>query len=226
MLSESLPGYPATHNPGTCRALVIPVDPNRQRPSAVTPALVQLPPQTQPPKISHPAQEKEINDNLNGDTDSIFIKISDDTKSIKESLNTVKESGSKSILRGWNKELNLTRWNLLVGNVKSTLGLRKTKSTAVNFRIWKMDLIELHIDCKLNMSQRYNTTPQKTQGEFRLPRWKQSTKEGGEDGDDPVLSTAGSHLMCDVSWQHSRMNTDKRSCTWGVETGRRRIWKL
>lgn len=63
--------------------------------------------------------------------DSVFIKISDDTKSIRESLNTVKESGSKSILRGWNKELNLTRWNLLVGNVKSTLGLRKTKSTAV-----------------------------------------------------------------------------------------------
>lgn len=89
---------------------------------------------TQPPKISHLAQEKEINDNLNGDTDSIFIKISDDTKSIKESLNTVKESGSKSILRGWNKELNLTRWNLLVGNVKSTLGLRKTKSTAVKFQ--------------------------------------------------------------------------------------------
>lgn len=61
-----------------------------------------------------------------------------------------------------------------------------------------MDLTELHIDCKLNMSQGYNAT-QKPEGEFSLFVGN-GTKEGGEDGDDPALSTAGSHLMCRVSF--------------------------
>lgn len=41
------------------------------------------------------------------------------------------------------------------------LGSEKQKAQLYNFRIWKMDLIELHIDCKLSMSQGYNTTLKK-----------------------------------------------------------------
>lgn len=72
------------------------------------------------------------------------------------------------------------------------LGSEEQRAQLYNFQIWKMDLKELHVDYKLNMSQGCNVTLRKPKASLGC-RVGNSTKEGGEGGDDPVLlSTAGS----------------------------------